>query len=209
MALEKELKYFLDRKGYTKLMRICRTQIRKRDRLTNYYFDDEKLGLRKRRYGFRLRTNGGKDAKLTLKYPKQGAGRGPAGFKVRHEFEEKISLPTAQKLLKGRISLSQIDASPVRILRRHFSEDYLDRVKLLGSLKTTRTIAKLAGKFEMEIDRCEMFGKKFYELELETTAPVAGDKAVRALLEKHDIPCVPVAESKLSRFLDEWSRRRN
>jgi uncharacterized protein YjbK len=207
-SLEKELKYGLDRESYQRLLRACRPQVLKRDRLTTYYFDDRKLGLRRKKFGFRLRTNGGKDAKLTLKFPKQGANKGPRGFKVRHEFEAKIPLPAAKKLLKGRLCLSEINAEPVRILQRHFSDDYLDRkVKLLGSMKTSRTLAKLAGKFTIEIDGCEYFGKKFYELELETSRPVEADKAVRRLLAAHEIPRRPVAKSKLGRFLDEWEKR--
>lgn len=207
-SLEKELKYHLDRKSYQRLIRACSKRISKRDRLVTYYFDDKKLGLRKKKFGFRLRTNGGKGPVLTLKYPAKGPARGPVGFKVRHEFEQAIPAKIAKALLKGKMTLAEINARPVNILKKHFSNSYLEKIKVLGSMKTSRTMAKLANKFQMEIDRCETFGKKFYELELETSRPKSADEAVRGLLEKHGIPYLPVEQSKLSRFLDEWTRRR-
>lgn len=206
-ALEKELKYYLDRKSYYRLLKVLRSRIIKQDKLVTYYFDDRKLGLRKKRFGFRVRTNGGTGAKLTLKFPAKTAEKGPLGFKVRHEFEEEIPMPVAKGLLKGRVRVPEVDAAPVRVLRRHFSRGFLKKLRVLGSLKTKRTLARL-GRFELEIDRCETFGKNFYELELETSRPGAGDKAIRAMLEKHDIPYIPMLQSKLSRFLEEWEKHR-
>jgi len=206
--LEKELKYYLDRKSYQRLLRACGKNILKQHQLVTYYFDDKKLSLRKRRFGFRLRTSGGKAATLTLKYPDKRAGKGPVGFKVRREFEERIPLATARCLLKGTIPIYDVEAMPVRILRRHFSKVYLDKIRLLGAMKTRRTLATLNSHFKIEIDRYDIFGKRFYELELETNKPHEAAGEVKQWLKEHDIPFVPMLQSKLSRFLDEYQKQK-
>lgn len=206
--LEKELKYHLDKESYARLIRVCRASVVKRDRYVNYYFDDPKLGLRRRRFGFRLRTIHGKKPKLTLKFPAKTPARLPRGFKVRHEYEEEIPVAKARALLGGKVTVLDLTASPIRQLKRYFSDDYLASLVILGSMKTHRTLATLPGKFSIEIDRCEMFGKFFYELELETDRPKAADRAVRELLKANGIAYRPVAESKLARFMKEWQKKR-
>jgi len=205
--LEKELKYYLDRKSYERLLRVCGKDILKQDKLVTYYFDDKKLSLRKRRFGFRLRTKDGKAATLTLKYPDKRASKGPVGFKVRREFEERIPLAKARQVLEGVLPVYEIKAMPVRMLRRHFTLAYLERIKLLGAMKTRRTLA-MHGDFKVEIDRYDIFGKRFYELELETNRPHEAADSVRAWLKENDIPFVPLLQSKLSRFLDEYQKQK-
>lgn len=206
--LEKELKYHLDQKSYAKLVKACGKSILNKDQLVTYYFDNETLGLRRKRFGFRVRTDGGKDAKVTLKFPAKTPPGGPKGFKVRHEYEASIPLATAKEMIKGKIAIADVEASPVQELKRHFSPAFISQLSLLGSMKTMRTVAKLASRFKMEIDRCDYFGKRFYELELETDRPGPASEAVKDLLAKHEIPYKPLMNSKLSRFLDEWEKRK-
>lgn len=206
--LEKELKYYLDRKSYERLLKICGKKILKRDQLITYFFDDKKLNLRKNRFGFRLRTNGGRAATLTLKYPDKRASKGPAGFKVRREFEVRIPLTKAKDVLKGKLPVYELKAAPIRVLKRHFRKDYLEKIRLLGAMKTRRTLARLDPNFRVEIDKYEFFGKRFYELELETDRPHEAADTVREWLKSHDIPYIPLVQSKLSRFLDAWQKQK-
>ena len=206
-SLEKELKYHLSAKGYAKLLKALRPNIIQRDRLVNYYFDDSQLSLRKRRVGFRLRTTTGKEPMLTLKFPAKTKQKGPKGFKVRHEIEEPVSSRLAKAILSAENPIHQIQGKITQYLKALFPSRVIQDISLLGSLKTTRTKASLEKQFLLEIDRSEMFGKKFYELEVETETPVKADLAVRKLLLITGLPYQPIEDSKLSRFLGEWQKR--
>ena len=207
--LEKELKYQLNKSDYLKLLIVCERHVQKTVEYINYYFDDPKLRLRKRRFGLRVRIINGKRAVMTLKRPAQVKNKGIPSLKIRHEYEEEIPYKVAKALLRGRKRLSQVDVLPIQILRDLFSDSYLDKISPLGAVKTTRTIAKIPKRLEIEIDKCRVFEQRFYELEVETMSPRAADKIIRSLFEKHGIPYQPITKSKLGRFLDEWKKYRD
>jgi uncharacterized protein YjbK len=208
-GLEQELKYSLRKVDYFKLLKAYRKRKTATIRQTNYYFDDPKLRLRKKRFGLRIRLIDGEKAVITLKHPARvQGGKGFSALKVRHEYEEEITLKAAKSILKGKRRLIDLDVEPVRVLKKVFSNGYLSKISPLGAIKTTRTVVPLKNRIELELDRCKMFDERFYELEVETTRPHFADKSVRAVLDFYDIPYEPLAKSKLGRFLDVWKKSR-
>lgn len=205
--LEKELKYYLTRQDYQKLLGAWEKKIRYSVHHTNYYFDDAKLRLRKKRFGLRIRILDGKKAVVTLKHPAKGPVADVPSLKIRHEYEEEIPYKTAKLVIKGKKKLIDVDATPVRVLRSMFPKSYLTKVRPLGSVETVRTIVQAPKKLELELDRFKMFNQKFYELEVETSNPRRADRTVRVLFEKHGIPYLPITKSKLGRFIENWKRK--
>jgi uncharacterized protein YjbK len=201
----------LSKADYVKLIRVLKPRRPKSQRLINYYFDDEELRLRKKKYALRIRIVDGNKVLFTLKYPAKQPKAAPSALKVRVEHEVEISLALAKRLLKHSKSINDMNLEPVRILKRNFSKETLDNVAPLGLIETRRTVVPVGrnGKrVELEIDRCKMFNKKFYELEVETNTPKRADRLVREFLESHDIPYLPLTRSKFGRFIEEWKRRR-
>ena len=210
VLLEKELKYELSKSDYLKLIRVLKPKSKKRLQLTNYYFDDSSLTLRKKKYALRIRIshNGTKETVLfTLKYPGKQPKNAPRALKVRVEHEVLINRDVAKRILNKRGRISDVDLAPMRILRRHFTKSELSKVRPLGLIQTRRTVVPLPGKLELEIDRCKVFDKKFYEVEVETSSPRRADREIKILLESHGIPYLPITRSKFARFLGEWKRR--
>lgn len=207
--IEKELKYELNRAQYQKLLRELKPQREKRLRLVNYYFDDPNLRLRKKRYALRIRIIDGKTVYFTLKYPGKTPHKGPRSLKVRYEHEIKIPMNLAKSLLKGRKHITDVDLGPLRILRKHLGKGILSKVGPLGLIECRRTVFTLPRNpsFELEIDRCKIFNKKFYEVEVETNRPTRADKLIRELLDDVGIPYHPITRSKFGRFIEEWKRR--
>lgn len=178
-------------------------------RLINYYFDDDQLRLRKKKFALRIRIVDENKVLFTLKYPAKQPRKAPTALKVRFEHEVEIPLALAKRLLKQRKKISDINLAPVKILKRFFPVDLIDSIGPLGLIETSRTVVPLRGKVELEIDRCKMFNKKFYELEVETNQPQRADKFVREILKENAIPYHPLTRSKFSRFIAEWKQRRD
>ena len=215
--LEKELKYELSKENYLKLIRSLKKNPPQRSKpelahtlkLTNYYFDDSDLRLRKRKFALRIRIVDKKLVYFTLKYPAKMPRRVPRALKVRVEHEVRIPMKVALNLLKKNKKITDVNAIPVRILQRNFSKDSLSNVHPLGRIETKRTVVPLTKTFELEIDHFQMFGNHFYEVEVETHQPKKIDKAIKELFETYDIPYLPLTRSKFGRFIEEWKRRRD
>jgi len=190
------------------LLRVLKRKKPQKLRLINYYFDDSQLRLRKKKFALRVRIINGKKVYFTLKYPAKAPRNSPSALKIRVEHEEEIPLKIAKHLLKETKKILDVDAVPTRILRRNFSKNSLSKVRPLGLIETERTVVPLYSFLELEIDRCKMFNKKFYEVEVETSQPRRVDKAIRELFSVYDIPYQPLTRSKFGRFIEEWKRRR-
>jgi len=188
-------------------MKACRKHIDRKDHHTNYYFDCKRLKLRKRKFGLRIRLVNKRKAVLTLKFPAKGHHSSMKSLKVRHEFEEPIRMQSAQAIILGKKKVIELKAQPIKVLKKAFPRNHLELIYPLGAVKTVRTIAKLP-KVKIELDSFQMFGKKFYELEVETEKPKSADKAIRNLLRENKIPYHPITKSKLRRFLEMWKRTR-
>jgi uncharacterized protein YjbK len=205
--LEKELKYELSKKDYLRLVKTLEPKVYKHLDLVNYYFDDPDLSLRKSKFGLRIRVVDGKKFFFTLKYPAKMPENFPRALKIRHEHEVPLPAKTAKSLLKGDKTIMDLNVAPVRILKKHFPKGSLSRVRPLGVIQTRRTVVPIKPKFELEIDSFKMFGKRFYELEVETSQPTKIDKQIRLLFKSHRIHYQPLTRSKLGRFLQEWKRK--
>lgn len=204
--LEKELKYLLTKQGYAKLISVTRRHVREKIKHTNYYFDDPRLRLRKKKFGLRIRIQNGNKAFITLKEPAAfPTGKVPS-LKVRHEWETEIPLKTAKAILAGKKQMADLKIKPIQILKRRFNNASLDKIAVLGSVKTLRTVVVCRNRVELEIDKFKMFNKKFYELEVETEKPAFADRTVRLLLRRHRIPYHPITKSKLGRFIEMWKK---
>jgi len=207
VLLEKELKYELCKADYSKLLRAVRSHRPNAHKLQNFYFDDRQLRLRKKRYALRIRIIDGKKYFFTLKYPAKQPKNSPRSFKVRVEHEFPISKTLALKVLRQDQNIMELDLPAIRILKRQFSKNILSKIAPLGMVECTRTVVPLEKWLELEIDRCKIYNKKFYELEVETSQPVKVDKAVRIFLKANGIPYHPIARSKFARFVQEWKKR--
>jgi uncharacterized protein YjbK len=201
----------LSKRNYSRLVKLLKPQILKNLQLVNYYFDDPELSLRKGKFGLRIRLVDGKQFFFTLKYPAKTTGQEklPRALKIRHEHEVRIPTRTAKLLLKGDLQVMDLDVQPIRILRRHFPKGSLEKVRYLGMIHTKRTVVPLKSKLELEIDSFGLFGKRFYELEVETSQPKKADKMIRVLFKEYKIPYLPLSRSKLGRFIQEWKKRQS
>lgn len=178
--------------------------------MENYYFDDQQLRLRKKKFALRIRVVDGKRFFFTLKYPaaKRTNTAGPRSFKVRVEHEVPISKTLAQRILSQDARIMDLNVAPVKILKRTFPKNVLAKVRPLGLIQCKRTIVPLERWLELEIDRCKIFNKKFYEVEVETSNPQRVDRAIRVFLKEHKIPYHPISRSKFARFVQEWKKKK-
>ncbi len=177
-------------------------------KLINYYFDDLQLRLRKKKYALRIRIIDGSKVFFTLKYPAKQPKNAPQALKVRVEHEVEIPLSLAKRLLRETKGISDVNVHPMQILKRNFTKAMLAKVRPLGLIETRRAVIPMGRSLELELDRCKMFNKKFYELEVETNQPRKVDRQIKHLLEAHGIPYQPLTRSKFGRFIEEWKRRR-
>jgi uncharacterized protein YjbK len=143
---------------------------------------------------------------LTLKFPAKGKQSAIRSLKVRKEYEEHLPFRAAQDIVAGKRDIISLARTPIRVLKGLFSSDHLENIHSLGYLETVRTIAHLPEGTELELDRFRMFGREFFELEVETETPKAADQTVRALFHVLNIPCHPISKSKLGRFLELWKK---
>lgn len=207
--IEKELKYSLTKSQYDSLIKASHQLKSKTTKQINYYFDDPLLRLRKRKLGLRIRLEDNQKSTLTLKEPAKQKQSKLTKLKVRYEWESPLSLTTAKRVIALEKPISSINKKPIRVLKQHFSQKDLTRITLLGSIKTTRTLVYLKKGLTLEIDKYKMFDQRFYELEVESQFPEQADRGVRAFLKKHQIPCKPISQSKLGRFIDCWKKRKS
>lgn len=206
--LEKELKYSLTKSQYDSLIKASHKLHFKTTQQINYYFDDPLLRLRKRKLGLRIRLENNQKGTLTLKEPAKEKPTKLTKLKVRYEWESPLSLTTAKSIIALKRPITSLNKKPIRVLKNHFSKKDLTGITLLGSIKTTRTLVYLSQGLVLEIDKYKMFNQKFYELEVESHFPEKADQGVRAFLKKHRVPCRPISQSKLGRFIDCWKKRR-
>lgn len=208
MNLEKELKYLLDKRSYMKLMTSVRPFIREQIRQENYYFDTDKLELRKGRFGLRIRISNGKKAFVTFKAPAKFRASKVKSFKVRQEWETQIPLRMAKLILSRKKSILSLRIKPIQMLKKLASKVDLENIVHIGAVKTLRTVAASPDELNWEIDKFKMFKRKFYELEVETENPIETDRIVRYFLAMNHIPYIPSDKSKLGRFFDFWKKKR-
>lgn len=204
---ESELKYGLQRKEFVRLLRAHQGRVLRSERHQNFYFDDIHLNLRHKRIGLRIRVMGRRKAVVTLKYPK-GTATALRALKVRREFEATVNYPTAVKIIRGQKDILTLRQLPIQKLKRIYPVHQLCQLRPLGSVETERTVVPLNKKMEMELDRSRVFGKFFYEVEVETQRPLKADRLIRNLFWKYGIGYHPVRRSKLARFIEEWRERR-
>jgi len=205
--VEKELKYYLTKTQYEKLIKSSGPDQIRTIKQINYYFDDSLLRLRKRKLGLRIRLEDGQTGTLTLKEPVGKLHPKLRKLKIRYEWESPISIATARSIIKHKKSIASLNKKPIRILKKHFSDKELSGLKTLGTIKTTRTLISLSKGLTIEIDKYKMFDQKFYELEVESHHPEEADRSVRIFLKKHRIPYRPISQSKLGRFIECWKKR--
>jgi len=205
--IEKELKYYLTKTQYEKLIKSSRPDQIRTIKQINYYFDDSLLRLRKRKLGLRIRLEDGQIGTLTLKEPAGKLHPKLRKLKIRYEWESPISIATARSVIKHKKPIASLNKKPIRILKKHFSDKELSGLKTLGNIKTTRTLICLSKDLTIEIDKYKMFNQKFYELEVESHYPEEADRHVRIFLKKHRIPYRPISQSKLGRFIECWKKK--
>lgn len=206
MPIEKELKYLLSAVEYKKLLRFFKRKVLRVERQTNYYFDSDSLDLRRKGIGLRLRKVNNHRAILSLKYPKKSKTQ-LAAYKERYEVETVLTYPRANSILKGKQAITKINALPVRTLKKMISNGTAADIHKLGRLQNRRTFIRLNGGLVMELDQYDLFGKRYYELELETERPKKADRLIRHYLKKNDIPARPCKKSKLARFIKAWKNQ--
>jgi uncharacterized protein YjbK len=206
--IEKELKYQLTKSQYDSLIKASQQFKSKTTKQINYYFDDSLLRLRKRKLGLRIRLEDHKKSTLTLKEPAKQKQSKLTKLKVRYEWESPLSLTTAKSVIALKKPITSLNKKPIRVLKQHFAKKDLTGITLLGSIKTTRTLVYLSRDLVLEIDKYKMFDQRFYELEVESHFPEKADQGVRAFFKKHRIPCKPISQSKLGRFIDCWKKQK-
>ena len=122
-TVETELKYSLTKADYDRLKKHLQKKPHKTQSQTNYYFDTLQLDLKKGHVGLRIRTVGKKTAILTVKFPKTPPKKGPRSLKVRYEFEEEIPVKIAKLIIQGKLNITELDISPIRVLKSKIPSD--------------------------------------------------------------------------------------
>jgi len=201
--LEKELKYGLTRTNYQKLLR-SQTGRKRVEYQTNVFFDTPTLELRRRKIALRLRMLKHGSSLLTLKCPPPHRSRSSSrnrAIHIRQEWETPFAQEKAMAVIRTPSRLKTMLPKPFfEFSKRLFPENLWTRIRPLGKMTTRRTLVYLPS-FLLEVDRCEMFGRIFYELEVETKYPEKVDKQIRSLLRANDIRFFPEPRSKFSRFV--------
>ncbi len=193
--LEAELKFGLSRTEFGKLLNVSKRRSKKKQ--LNTYFDTSDLGLKRRGAGLRVRIEDGKRAFLTLKCAvKNTEARAKRGRHERREWECRLPVGQARRLVTRRLELGTL-STPVH---RHL-DDLLKgaaaRVRIVGTVRTERTLIRI-GRFTGELDAWRVGSQKFYELEVETAALGAAEKAVRTRFSELGIQVRPRAGTKLA-----------
>lgn len=151
---------------------------------TNYYIDTPTSILKAKKLSLRIRTLSDR-AELTLKIP-QAIGN--------LEYNEDLDLGHAKQLRKDFV-LPEGEIKE-KLLERQVP---LDELTILGSLTTRRRETQTPIGL-LAIDSNQYSGVKDFELELEVTDPVQGQKDFDDFLEKHHIN-FKYAKSKVARFV--------
>jgi uncharacterized protein YjbK len=206
--LEKELKYRLTREEHARLLRSLRRRGIARAHSLTTYLDTPDQRLRRLGIGLRVREADSRKAFLTLKRRAQAIRGAPRAYRVREEYECSLPPALARDLARGKTALSGVKLEPVRVLRRLVPDAVVARIAPMGTMKMSRVKAALAPGFVAELDRFSVFGRKFYELEMETEDAATADRLIREQLKRLRIPYRPASLSKLGRFLAELGRRK-
>ncbi len=182
--IENEFKVMLTEEQYSKIHSMFAWQ--KEIEQTNYYFDTADLSLVNAHITCRVRLIDGKYL-LQMKLP-----NGAAYSRIEIEQELGDTLP-------GTLSGQQLSALCGK-------EDMPD-VKLIGELKTMRSVKKFGDAAEIDLDKSTYFGKTDYELEIEFT----DEATARAVLAEITLnagltPKGDVCLGKIHRFIAEYKK---
>lgn len=207
--IERELKYELTPREYRRIQERLRPIGWRSLPFTNYYFDTPNLALRMRRYGLRVRFTASKTtAVVTLKFPAPVEAGAPKSLKARHEFEKEIPAAKARKIALGELSVLSVGGRIERILRESFPIESLEALHCLGSMKMLRMHAEVQNQ-SIELDRFEVFGESYYEMEMETEDPARAEVIALTILQLCEVEPKPLDASKLQRFILSWRRKKN
>lgn len=204
---EMELKYILSRPEYKTLLAETAGLAQVEEHLVNAYFDTPSLTLKANKFGLRIRLIDGKQAILCLKFPAKAPRGSPKGFKVRTEIEDFIPVHKALEVMFGKEKISQFNNAPMRKLREMVPADLVDYLEPLGQLETVRKKIEWINGHVLELDESLLFGKRFYELEVETNDPHGCDKAISKWFKRLGIGYSPGKKSKQARFFSACKRK--
>ncbi len=193
MNREIEFKLELNARLYDEIIAAC-PKVQSEVYQENTFFDTEDRILGSSRWALRIRRESDRYL-LTAKGPSQN--RTEEAY-ARIEIESPLSSDDAEKLLRG-FSLEQSEVAPCRHLRGLFGDLHL--VPLFSFKNLRKTVA--VQNMRIELDRTEILGKIFYELELETTPKrISEDQAaLREWFASHNWQYTPSRFSKLQRAL--------
>ncbi|MDR0921401.1 MAG: CYTH domain-containing protein [Lactobacillales bacterium] len=152
----------------------------------NHYFDTDKLELKSRGMGLRVRTLESR-AELTLKVPQ------PFGLL---ETTDNLTLEEATQVIEQ----EQIPDGFVKdeLLKFHLKPEKLKRI---GCLKTTRAEKEISEGL-LAIDESWYGNKHDYELELEVKNPQTGEENFNKLLASLGIKKIS-SKNKVARMMEE------
>lgn len=192
---EKELKYGLSKRDFEKL--FAASKRRKTKTQINTYFDTSDQALRKIGAGLRVRIEDDKRAYLTLKCATpQTAASVKRGRHLRREWECRLELREAKRLRARKMRMGALK-SPVHRRIEALIPGVAERVRVIGTVITRRSPIRL-GPFHAELDAWRVGKRKFYELELETTALAQAEKTLREHFRSLGIRAKPRASTKLA-----------
>lgn len=200
--LEVELKYELSRKEYQKLLSVVRDSIFRETDYRSYYFDTKKGALKKAGLNIRLRIDDDR-AVLTVKSQASVQIKDRLPVKARWELDKTLALERAEAIADGSVPFGSLRLDVIQKLREQFDGD-LDKVKILGSIPSHRTVARLDDGTEIEVDRFTIAGDELYEVEIEFAqgAEKAIHKKMKRFFEANGIRWKFSPSSKRSRLLE-------
>lgn len=158
---------------------------------TNYYFDTQEAQLKKIRFSLRIRTLPNR-AEMTLKIPQDTGNL---------EYNHPLSIEEAKQIIRT----GNFPLNPVTQLITEAGIALKD-LKLLGNLTTIRRETQTPIGL-MALDFSTYAQVKDYELELEVTDKIQGEKDFFDFLEKYNIN-FKFAKSKVARFSSTLQKNR-
>ena len=193
MKREIEFKLELSARLYDEILAAC-PKVQREVCQENTFFDTEDRILASSRWALRIRRESDRYL-LTVKGPSQN--RTDEAY-ARIEIESPLSSDDAERLCRG-FSLEQSEAAPCRHLRGLFGDLHLVPLFSFKNLRKSVAIHNM----NIELDRTEILGKIFYELELETTPKRRSEDqaALREWFASHNWQYTPSRVSKLQRAL--------
>ncbi|MEQ9308119.1 MAG: CYTH domain-containing protein [Balneolaceae bacterium] len=188
---EIESKFELSKEDFVRVKEF--SQVKELKEQLNIYFDFNN-SLSEKAITFRVRVNGTKNPKMTLKIPIDSTSGAREVIEVEQELNSEYDARN--------ISVINISKDLPQEFKKYLRSLNLDYLYKVGEMRTNRWVTSLNNKFEIEMDEVLLpDGREFFEVEIENDEYNYRKKA-EAILKSITPNLIPSHCSKYERFTD-------